>query len=104
MEKKPLKKIFNRKTIEISYSCTNDLYKIINNHNKNLLEKSSVDRQGLSKPICNCKVREECPFGGKCNSKNVVYEATIFLMENKKDIKIYFGISAGNWKQRLYSH
>ena len=25
-------------------------------------------------------------------------------MENRKDIKIYFGISAGNWKQRLYSH
>ena len=25
-------------------------------------------------------------------------------MEKKKDIKIYFGISVGNWKQRLYSH
>ena len=24
-------------------------------------------------------------------------------MENKKGIKIYYGISAGNWKQRLYS-
>ncbi len=24
-------------------------------------------------------------------------------MENKKDIKIYLGISAGNWNQRLYS-
>ena len=25
-------------------------------------------------------------------------------MENRKDIKIYFGISAGNWKQRIYNH
>ena len=45
-----LKNIFNRKTIKISYSCPNNLYKIISNHNKNLIEKSCVDRQGLSKP------------------------------------------------------
>ena len=36
--------------------------------------------------------------------KYFFYKATIFPMENRKDIKIYFGISAGNWKQRLYSH
>ena len=98
-----LKKIFNRKTIKISYSCTYNLYKIISNHNKDLMEKSCVDRQYLSKPLCNSRVRDECPVGGKCNSENVVYKATIFQMENRKDIKIYFGISTGNWKQRLYN-
>ena len=41
-------------------------------------------------------VREECPVGGKCNSENVVYKATIFPMENRKDIKIYFEIYVGN--------
>ena len=35
---KPLKKIFIRKTIKISYSCPNSLYKIISNHNRNLIE------------------------------------------------------------------
>ena len=76
----------------------NNLYKILSNHNKNLIEKSCVNRQGLCKPLCNCRVREECPVGDKCNSGNVVYKAMIFLIENRKDIKIYFGISAGNWK------
>ena len=86
------------------YSCTNNLYKIISNHNKNLIEKSCVDRQGLSKPLCNCRDREECPVGGKCKPENVEYKATICSMENKKDIKIYFRISTGNWKQMFYSH
>ena len=90
-----MKHFFNRKAIKISYSYTNNLYKIISNHNNNLIEKSWVDRQGLSKPLCNCRVREKCSVGCKFNSRNVVYKAT---MENRKDIKIYFGISAGNWK------
>ena len=53
----------------------------------NLIKKSRVDSQGLSKPLRNCRVREECSVGGKCNSENVVYKATIFPIENRKDIK-----------------
>ena len=102
---KLIEKHFNgNNLIKISYLCTSNSYKIISNHNKNLIEKSSIDRQGWTKPLCNCWVREECPVGGKCNSENVVYKATIFTMENRKDIKTYFRISAGNWKQRLFSH
>ena len=48
----------NWKTIKMSYSCTNNLYKIISNYNKKLVEKSDVDRQVLSKPLCNNRVRE----------------------------------------------
>ena len=73
-----LKKIFNRKAFKISYSCTNNLYKIISDHHKNLIEKC-FDRQDLSKPLCNCRVREECPVSGKCTSANVVCKAAIFL-------------------------
>ena len=76
-----MKKIFYRKTIKIIYSRTNYLYKIISNHDKNLIEKSCVDRQGLNKPLRNCRVREECTVGGKFNSENVVYKATIFPIE-----------------------
>ena len=49
-------------------------------------------------------VREECSAGGECNSENVVYKEAIFPMENRKDIKIYYGIPVGNWKQRLRSY
>ena len=38
-----------------------------------------------------------------CNSKKVVYQSTIFPIENSKE-KIYIGVSARNWKQRYYNH
>ena len=57
----------------------------------------------IDKPLCNWRVREECSVGGKCNSENVVYKTTIFTMENRKDIKMYFGISTGNWKLSHYT-
>ena len=59
----------------------------------NLIEKSCVDRHGLSKLSCNCRVREECPVGDECNSENVVYKATIFTMENRKDKNILWNFS-----------
>ena len=31
-----LQKIFNRKTLKISYSCTKNIFQIINSHNKNI--------------------------------------------------------------------
>ena len=34
-----LHKIFNRKTLKISYSCTKDISQIINSHNKELIHK-----------------------------------------------------------------
>ena len=33
-----LHKIFNRKTFKISYSCTKNIFEIINNHNKELIK------------------------------------------------------------------
>ena len=54
---------------------------------------------------CYCKSKEECPLGGRCNSRNVVYLACITPMEHKKDgERVYIGISAVNWKQRWYNH
>ena len=82
----PLKNIFNRKTIKISYSCTNNLSQVISNHIiKIYLKKSCVDRESLSKPLCNYRVWEKCLVGGKCNSENVVYKATIFPIENSTE-------------------
>ena len=37
-------------------------------------------------------------MGGMCNSEKVVNQANIFPMENSKEEKVYFGISAENWK------
>ena len=72
IEKTDWRKFLSRKQLKC-YSYTNNLYKIISNHNKNLIEKSCVDRQVLGKPLCNCWVREECPVGDKCDSDTKIY-------------------------------
>ena len=44
-------------------------------------------------------------FSSCCTTRNVVYQACISPMEQQRDgERIYIGISAGNWKQRWYSH
>ena len=32
-------RIFNRKTLKISYSCTKNIFQIINNHNKEIIKE-----------------------------------------------------------------
>ena len=34
---------------------------------------------------CNCRNKEECPLGGCCTTRNVVYQAYISHMEQQKD-------------------
>ena len=40
-------------------------------------------------------------FGGKCNFENVMYKATIFLMENRKDIKKLLWNFWRKWKAEV---
>ena len=54
---------------------------------------------------CNSRSKGECPLGGRCNSRNVVYQACISPMEHNNDgERVYIGIFAVNWKQGLYNH
>ena len=42
-------------------------------HNAKILKKDDLPQDDP----CNCRKKEECPMEGKCNSKNVIYQATI---------------------------
>ena len=101
----PLSRIFNGNTMKIGYSCTKNMYNILSNHNKRLL-KELITRDGNPDvESCNCRNKEECPLGERCNSRNVVYQACISPMEQQRDgERVCIGISAENWKQRLYNH
>ena len=101
----PLSRIFNRNTVKISYSCTKNIYNILSNHNKRLLNELITRDINPDVGSCNCRNKEEYPLGGRCNSRNVVYQACISPMEQQRDVeRVYIGISAGNWKQRWYNH
>ena len=82
----PLSRIFNRNTVKISYSCTKNMNNILSNHNRLLNELIAKDRSP-DVPSRNCKSKEECPLGGRCNSRNVVYQACISPIEHKKKKK-----------------
>ena len=107
-----LHKILNRKTFKISYSCTKNVFEIINNYNKEFIWKyhdrtnNNNNRDNKSNYIHdtsrenkqNCKTRNKCPMNGLCNLENVVYQGSIFPKENVKITNTYIGISSKKWK------
>ena len=103
-----LHKIFDRKTLKISYSCTKNIFQIINNHNKEII-KEFQDRtnnydNNSKQSVCNCKTRNNYLMNGLCNLNNVVYQGIIYPKENIKDEKTYIGISSMKWKIRYANH
>ena len=64
-----LHKIFNRNTVKVSYSCMNNMSKIIKGHNKKVTSKPRDQR-----PKCNCRKKAENPMKGSCQVNNVVYK------------------------------
>ena len=95
----PLNKIFNKNTINLSYSCMPNMKTIINRHNKKLLKKKTKKE---IKP-CNCK-KFECPMKyskTSCREESVIYEATV---QSKTETKHYIGITANEFKTRYYKH
>ena len=65
----PLSKIFNRKSVKISYSTTPNMEQIITGKNTRVLNNQTED-PNLKR--CNC-TKEECPLDGKCQERSLVY-------------------------------
>ena len=97
-----LRKILNRNTVKISYSITKNMHRIFNNHNRRLLDELNRNSGGPDVASCNCKSKGDCPLGGWCNSKNAVYQACISPMEHNDGERVYIGISAGDWKLKIF--
>jgi hypothetical protein len=95
-------KIFNRKTVKVSYGCMPNIGSIISSHNKKVLE----DRTPLERGTCNCPQRnkENCPLDGQCTTSNILYEAKISSSEQDYPEKMYVGISEPPFKTRLGNH
>ena len=103
--KDKLHKIFNRQTLKISYSCTQNFGNVIKNHNKtimqNEMEEEGVDNRKERK--CNCRKKEECPLQGECVIESVVYKARVKEESSGEEVS-YIGSTEGPFKQRLYGH
>ena len=62
-----LHKIFNKTTVKVSYSCTQNMSQIIKGHNKRIIQKETQETLE-----CNCRVKTECPLNGDCRKESVI--------------------------------
>ena len=92
-----LHKIFNRKTVKISYRNSPNLKKIIATHNQKVIRKSE---ETVESKMCNC-TKFSCPLGGKCLMNNLVYQATV---KSENDTQTYVGLTATTFKARWSNH
>ena len=92
-------KLFNRKTVKLSYSCMPNLKAIIQGHNRKLLENNNSD---LPDETCNCRNKKDCPLeGANCRQENIIYKATV---SSSGDTKEYIGSSGNSFKSRFSGH
>ena len=92
-----LHKIFNRNTVKVSYSWTDNIAKIIKRHNKNKTNLNPVNQ-----PKCNCRNKTSCPLDVNCQIESVVYKCITSTPNDNN--KTYIGLTEGTWKQRSYKH
>ena len=94
----PLHKIFNNKTIKLSYSCLPNIKNQINSINRKLLKEPQENKPSL----CNCRDRVKCPLNGECLTKNIIYEAKVTTANNEE--RLYVGSTANAFKERFSGH
>ena len=97
----PLHKLFTRHTVKLSYKCMPNMAQAVARNNMKLLRDN---KEATTAPRCNCRGGPaNCPVEGKCQTKGVVYRATVKQtltgIENT-----YTGMTGRNFKKRLYGH
>ena len=98
----PIGKLINRNTVKLSYSCMPNIECSINGQNKRILEdQNNGDAREESEGGCNCRVKSNCPVGGKCLRRGTIYEATVRSVEGDKK---YIGLAGNTFKERFYNH
>lgn len=94
----PLKKILNRNTVKVSYSCMPNMDATISAHNKKVSSPPTT-----SNPGCNCRGGPaNCMLGGQCQTTSLVYRCTVSAPG--RDSKHYIGLTANTFKERYGSH
>lgn len=99
-KKHPLRKIFNRNTLKISYSCMPSLEKKISAHNKSVLRKNN-NTTPIDQKTCSCRSKANCPLNGVCLTRNIIYQATV---ESNTDKQTYIGLTSDEFKSRYRNH
>ena len=97
----PLSKIFNRRSVKVSYSTTPNMEQVIAGKNKKILNE---EPNPTPKKICSCTKEKvgDCPLDQRCLEKEIIYQATV--EQPSKEAKTYVGLTATNFKARFGVH
>ena len=93
-------KIFNKNSIKVSYSCTDNLLTIIKKHNRKILETSKTPP---TENNCTCRIKNDCPLENNCLTTSVVYNANVTTESDATGVN-YIGLTEGTFKQRYTQH
>ena len=93
----PISEIINRKTVKLSYSCTDNMEKVISKHNKKILAEETEE---TNKKNCNCRIKANCPVDNKCLTESLIYKATL----QTADASEYIGLTDNTFKTRFNNH
>ena len=97
-----LRKIFNRNTVKLSYSCLPNMGQAISRHNSKILKQGLRESNLNSK--CNCRQGPgTCPLNGNCQNTNVIYRAGV-TTDDDGHSEYYTGLTSRTFKKRLYEH
>ncbi|KAJ8034175.1 hypothetical protein HOLleu_20901 [Holothuria leucospilota] len=72
-----LRKILNRNTVKISYSCMPNVHQIITSHNKSILRAEKTADRARNTRSCNCRKDNPCPLEGNCLASGIIYQALV---------------------------
>ena len=89
-------------SIEAKLKCHTGAHKTWqeSSHNSKIIHGNSNSE--LEKGGCNCRVKNDCPVGGECLKKGVIYQAEVTRNDNKVDT--YIGLTATSFKERWRNH
>ena len=101
-----LHSIFNRHTVRVSYSCSDNMKSFLSKHNKYVLkkhnDKAKNTKTNNDTKTCNCRKPDECPVSNTCLAKSLVYKAEVST--DKDNAKVYIGVTANSFKERFRNH
>ena len=93
-----LHKICDKFNVKLSYNCMRNMAGIIKSHNNKLIYLTT----NTDKMPCNCRTKSECLLNGKCQTKSIVYKASITTPNIPT--RHYFGLYETEFKARFYNH
>ena len=93
-----MRKVVNRNTVKLSYSCTPSMKQIIDGHNKAILRKANQPVQDQNVKTCNCRNKNDCHYKvNVCKKKS-------YTRPLREERETYVGLTATEFKTRWRNH